>query len=160
MLKITLFFVLLSLFSAPSFSQFSQETIPARIRLDSLQRALTVKVLTPTDQKNLRICRQEKQEFLKVARLNEKDLASLDQALLEAKLKDVNPNDTAIQELLQRKYTLEQKIENAYIASARGKVCLTQEKQREKKIAAAVKQSLEYQALKQKTESESIRQAQ
>jgi hypothetical protein len=113
---------------------------------------LTVKVLTPDDQKNIRSCRGDKQTFLKSEREKEKSYAALDQALLEAKLKESNPNDTAIQKLMEKKYNFEQKFENTYIKTSKGKVCLEQEKQRNKKISKALDQSPEYRSLKQKVQ--------
>jgi hypothetical protein len=115
--------------------------------VDSARRAISTRILSATDKKEIRACDREKTEFLKQCRKAEPATAEVDQRLNEAKLNSANPNDPAIQALLQKKFLLEKACDDRFTATSRGKQCLAGEQKRRVELDKAIRADKGYQKL-------------
>jgi hypothetical protein len=121
--------------------------------LDSLKRVITRRILSDGEKKDIRACDREKSQYLKQCRDNDSSGAAVDRRLSEAKKSGANPNDPAIQALLERKFALEKACDDAFAAATRGKQCLAGEGKRRDALEKALKNDKQYQALLKKTEA-------
>jgi hypothetical protein len=120
--------------------------------LDSLQRVISRRILNDADKKDIRACEREKSQFLKQCRASDSATASVDKKLNEAKSTGANPNDPAIQALLEKKFALEKACDDAFSALARGKQCLAGEDKRRVALEKALKQDKQYQSMLKKAQ--------
>jgi hypothetical protein len=125
----------------------------AQASMDSLRREITKRILSDAEKKDIRACEREKSQFLKQCRTADTAHAGVDRRLNDAKLQSANPNDPAIQALLERKFTLEKGCDDKYSATARGKQCLSGEQKRQAALEKALAKDKGYQALKQRAEA-------
>lgn len=121
--------------------------------LDSLQRAISRRILTDADKKELRACDREKSQFLKECRGADTAQARVDRQISEAKLSGADPNDPAVSALLERKFSFEKACDDRYSSLPRGKQCLAGEGKRRTALQKAMKQDKQYQALLKKIEA-------
>lgn len=138
--------------TALSIAEASPE-LAAQFSLDSARRAIQLRILTPTDKKEIRACDREKTEFLKQCRASEPASLELDRKLNEAKLGGANPNDPAIQALLEKKFLLEKTCDDRYNATARGKQCLSGEQKRQSALNQALAGDKDYQKLRKRSQT-------
>jgi hypothetical protein len=117
----------------------------SQMTLDSLRRAITKRILTDGDKKEIRACEREKSQFLKDCRLAETGTAELERKINEAKLNSADPNAPEIQALLEKKFALEKTCDDRFSATKRGKQCLSGEKKRQKALEKALKEDKDYQ---------------
>ncbi len=115
--------------------------------VDSARRAISTRILSATDKKEIRACDREKTEFLKQCRKAEPATAEVDERLNEAKRNSANPNDPAIQALLQKKFLLEKACDDRFTATSRGKQCLDGEQKRRVELDKAIRADKGYQKL-------------
>ncbi|GEM_PF-2309261 len=125
----------------------------AQASLDSLRRVITKRILSDADKKEIRACDREKTQFLKQCRETDPATAGVDKSLNEAKLKSADPNDPAIQALMEKKFTLEKGCDDKYLATAHGKQCHTGEQKRQATLEKALAQDKAYQALRMRAEA-------
>jgi hypothetical protein len=121
--------------------------------LDSLQRAISRRILTEADKKELRACDREKSQFLKECRAADTAQTRVDKQISDAKLSGADPNDPAVAALLERKFSSEKACDDRYTATPRGKQCLAGEGKRRSALEKALKQDKRYQALLKKIEA-------
>jgi hypothetical protein len=121
--------------------------------LDSLQRAITRRILSDADKKELRACDREKSQFLKECRASDTAQTRVDRQISDAKLSGADPNDPAVAALLERKFSFEKACDDRYTATPRGKQCLAGEGKRRTALEKALKQDKQYQALLKKIEA-------
>lgn len=121
--------------------------------LDSLKRAITVRILSDADKKEIRACNQEKTAFLKQCRAADSANAGVDALINEAKLRGANQGDSAIQALMERKFAREKACDEAFLAKPRGKQCLAGENRRRLALEKALKTDSAYQGLLRRSEA-------
>ena len=122
-------------------------------RLDSLKRVITRRILSDADKKDIRSCDREKFQYLKQCRAADSGSAQVDRKISEAKQSGADPNDPAVQALLERKFALEKACDDAFAATPRGKQCLAGEGKRRDALDKALQRDKPYQALLKKTEA-------
>lgn len=115
--------------------------------LDSLRRIISMRILSDPDKKEIRACDREKTEFLKQCRASEPTTGEVDRRLNDAKLNGGNPNDPAIQALLEKKFILEKACDDRFTATSRGKQCLAGGRKRQEALDKALAVDKEYQKL-------------
>ena len=120
--------------------------------LDSLKRVITRRILSDAEKKEIRACDREKAQYLKRCRAADTAGAQIDRKLNEAKQSSANPDDPAIQALLERKFSLEKACDEGFNALPRGKQCLVGEGKRRTSLEKALKADKAYQALLKKSE--------
>lgn len=121
--------------------------------LDSLQRVITRRILNDADKKDIRACDREKSQSLKQCRTADTAGAQVDRKISDAKQSGADPNDPAVQALMERKFALEKACDEAFAATPRGKQCLAGEAKRRTALEKALKADKQYQALLKKTEA-------
>ncbi|HKP95202.1 MAG TPA: hypothetical protein VJ385_05540 [Fibrobacteria bacterium] len=121
--------------------------------LDSLKRVIARRILSDAEKKDIRACDREKSRYLKQCRAGDTATARVDRQLTEAKRTGADPNDPAIQALLERKFALEKACDDAFAALPRGKQCRTGENKRREALEKALQKDKQYQALLKKTEA-------
>ena len=121
--------------------------------LDSLRREVNKRILTNADKQEIRSCDREKTKFLKQCRVSDPGTVDLDRKLNEAKLAGANPNDPAIQSLMERKFALEQKCDDGFATTALGGKCRSGDKKRQAALEKALAGDKAYQSLLQRTRS-------
>ena len=121
--------------------------------LDSLKRAITVRILSDADKKEIRACNQEKSAFLKQCRAADTANAGVDALINEAKLKGATQNDPAIMALMERKFAREKACDDAFLAKPRGKQCLAGENRRRLALEKALEKDSAYQGLLRRSEA-------
>jgi hypothetical protein len=117
-----------------------------------LQRVISRRILSDADKKEIRACEREKSQFLKQCRASDSATALVDKRLNEAKTMGTDPNDPAIQALLEKKFALEKACDDAFNALARGKQCLAGEDKRRVALQKALKLDKQYQSMLKKTQ--------
>lgn len=125
----------------------------AQFSLDSLRRVITKRILSDADKREIRSCDREKTQFLKQCREADPVTADVDKRLNEAKLKSADPNDPAIQALMERKFTLEKGCDDKFAATARGKQCVSGEQKRQAALEKALAKDKAYQDLRLRAEA-------
>ncbi len=125
----------------------------AQFSLDSLRRVITKRILSDADKKEIRSCDREKAQFLKQCREADPVTADVDKRLNQAKLTSADPNEPAIQALMERKFTLEKGCDDKYTATARGKQCVSGEQKRQAALEKALAKDKAYQALRLRAEA-------
>jgi hypothetical protein len=106
-----------------------------------------MRILSASDKKEIRACDREKTEFLKQCRTSEPTTGEVDRRLNDAKLGGANPNDPAIQALLEKKFQLEKACDDRFTATLRGKQCLAGGRKRQEALDKALAVDKEYQKL-------------
>jgi len=150
--------VWLGVFLVSAASLFSQTKNPipdqgnALFAVDSAKREISKKILSPTDKKNIRSCDREKMDFLKACRERDPENQSITKLLNEAKMNSANPEDPAIQSLLEKKFSLEKKCDDKYQATSAGKICFANEAKRQSDLEKALSTDKGYQLLLKKTQ--------
>src|SRR5688572_26583329 len=119
-------------------------------KLDSLRRAITREALTDKDKRQIRACDRDKDAFLRGLRSGEREYAELNQALTAAKLQGQGPDRPEVQRLLERKYALENRFQESYLATPRGRACRESEDRRNRAVEAALNRNRQYQDLLRK----------
>lgn len=130
-----------------------QDQGQAQASLDSLRREITKQILSDAEKKSVRNCDREKTEFLKTCREFDSQNALVTKQLNEAKMNSSNPNDPAIQILLEKKFNLEKKCDEKYRALPKGKACISQEAKRQKELEQVLSKNQVYQNLKKKADA-------
>ncbi len=140
-----------------AFGQSSptRETVAqARQKMDSLKMAYAHSAFSPDEQKDWRDCLRAKREFLARSRKSNPDFARVDSLLRDAELGSAGPDDPQVEKLMERKYGLEQQLEDAWRAQTDGKRCLDVEDRRGRKLQAALEANADYRRWQQVTESQ------
>jgi hypothetical protein len=137
------------------FSAPPSEITPAlaREKMDSLRRSLDAKIFTPQEQKFWRECMKEKQKFLTAERKADRNFAEVDTLLRQAKISHRDPDDPDIARLLEKKFLLENGLEQRWLASARGKSCGDMESKRRNMLDATLEKDPDYRKWKKISES-------
>ena len=125
----------------------------AQFSADSLKREITKKILSDADKKEIRSCEKEKAQSLNNCRNSDSTIAEVNRKLNEAKLNNANPNDPAIQSLLEKKFALEKGCDEAFASTAKGKKCLMGENQRKQALDKALAKDKGYQKLLERAQS-------
>lgn len=119
-------------------------------KLDSLEREIRKRALTEPDKKQISQCARVQRQFLQERRAAMPEVAEVDSALRELKLKRVRPDDPQAERLMSRKFSLEQGFENAWQATAEGKRCTDADAKRRSAGDAALKADPQYRALQER----------
>lgn len=119
-------------------------------KIDSLEREIRKRVLTDADKKQISQCARVQRQFLQERRAAMPEVAEVDSALRELKLKRVRPDDPQAERLMSRKFSLEQGFENAWQATAEGKRCTDADAKRRSAGDAALKADAQYRALQER----------
>jgi hypothetical protein len=136
----------LVLLCVPARSQPSQDAA-VFFSLDSLQRVIARRILSDADKKEIRACEREKSLALKQCRSGDSAHARVDGLISEAKKTGANPNDPAVEALLEKKFALEKSCDDAFNAQPRGKQCRAGEDKRRKALEKALQEDKAYQRL-------------
>jgi hypothetical protein len=115
--------------------------------LDSAKREITKRILNDEDKRSIRSCDREKARFLKQCREANPGNAEADRKLNEAKLGNADPNDPAIQALMEKKFTLEKVCDDKFTATPLGGKCRSGERKRQTAVEKALGKDKAYQAL-------------
>ena len=143
----TILLLLLSAFPVLSQSPQLPQDAAASFSLDSLQRVIARRILGPADKQEMRSCQQEKSRALQLCRERDPARAQVDSQINQAKRSGGDPNDPAIQALMERKFNLERSCDEAFNAKPAGKRCLAGEAKRRKALEQALKRDPEYRKL-------------
>lgn len=122
--------------------------------LDSLRREITKRILSDADKKEIQSCNREKTLFLKQCRIAEPGSKDLDRQINEAKLSGANPNDPAIQSLMERKFTLEKTCDDRFTVTSLGGKCRSSDQKRHVALEKALASDKSYQALLHRVRAE------
>jgi len=126
----------------------------AREKMDSLRRHLDAKIFSPPEQKSWRTCMKGKQTFLITGRNSDRNFSEVDSLLKVSKLSHRDPGDPDIARLLEKKFLLENGLEQQWLVSARGKSCGDMETKRRNTLDAALEKDPDFRTWKKISESQ------
>ncbi len=155
-IAISVSFLILILIPQKGFSQPPQsmpEIGAAQFSADSLKRVITKRILSDAGKKEIRSCEKEKTQSLNHCRNSDSTFAEVNRKINDAKLTNANPNDPAIQSLLEKKFALEKSCDDAFNSTAKGKQCLVGENQRKQALDRALAKDKGYQKLIERSQS-------
>ncbi len=128
------------------------DAFQARGKMDSLREQLDRAIFPPAEKKAWRDCIRGKSEFLAQGRKSDPAFAEVDSLIKRAKVAHADPEDPAVLALMERKYSLEQGLENGWNAAAKGKNCLAIEEKRRRKLESMLDSNPEYRKWKKVAE--------
>jgi hypothetical protein len=124
-----------------------------QMAVDSARRVITKRILSDADKREIRACDREKTQFLKQCRTDNPSNTEVDQKLNEAKLRSADPNDPAIQALMEKKFSFEKACDDKFYSMARGAQCSSGEKKRQSALEKALAKDKAYQTLLRHSEA-------
>jgi len=146
-----------SVFSqAPSKPATVDSSAIARSKIDSLSNALE-KTIYPEKQQNAwNECTEHKLDFIAKNRKTDKPFRKADSLLhMATKVDKLPPTDPKVQELMQKKFVLQQKWEQKYRLSPEGKHCVDLEARRKHQLDSAIAAHPDYPVWKRMMEPKS-----
>ena len=128
----------------------------ARAKIDSLSSALEKSLYTEKQQKAWSECTEHKLDIVAKNRKTDKPFRKADSLLhVATKVDKLPPTDPKVQELMQKKFVLQQKWEQKYRVSPEGKHCIDLEARRKHQLDSAVAAHPDYPAWKRMMEPKS-----
>lgn len=154
--------ILMMLVTSIAFSQSPSQpatvdsSVIARAKIDSLSNALEKTIYTEKQQKASEECMEHKLDIVAKNRKTDKPFRKVDSLLhLATKVDKLPPSDPKVQELMQKKFVLQQKWEQKYRLSPEGKHCIDLEARRKRQLDSAVAAHPDYPAWKHMMEPKS-----
>ena len=135
---------------APAQGSVQAPNAQTLARLDSLEHALSKRILGEGDKREIRACGRGKSEFLKRLRSGDSAYAGVDRDLNAAKLAGADPNQPSIVALMEKKFAFEKSFDDRYASTSEGKACIQGEAKRRRALAQALEKDKEYQTLLKK----------
>lgn len=124
----------------------------AREKMDSLRRHLDSHIFSASEQKDWRQCQSGKRDFLQTGRKADPAFAEVDSLLKASKLARRNPSDPDVARLLEKKFLLENGLEQRWLASPQGKGCGRIETNRRNRLEKSLENNPDYRKWKKISE--------
>ena len=124
----------------------------ARTKIDSLRTLLEGSLYTEKQQKAWKECGDRKLDIFAKNRITDRPFHKADSLLHLTKAQNLPPSDPKVQELMQKKFTLQQKWQQKYLLTPEVKRCITVENRRKHLLDSALGANPDYPVWKHLTD--------